>query len=147
MNDIVKEYIASLLALEMCCKDGHYQVKGIDFRQLHMLFDQIINGIDDDSESTLSDMRDAIQEIYFLGKGLNALSGQDMLSIAATLIVPVGDNNIVLIQNAKDALIGCLERVGAILKGNITQGENDLFANQARELQHRLGFLERTLSQ
>jgi hypothetical protein len=145
MNEIVKEYISSLLALEMCCKDGHYQVKGIDFRQLHMIFDEIINGIGDESPS-LGDMRDDIQEIYFLGKGLDALSGQDMLAIATTLVRPVGTNNAELLQNAKDSVIGCLERVGAILKGNITQGENDLFANQARELQHRLGFLERTLS-
>ena len=72
MYDLVKEYLGCLLCLEMTCKDGHYQAKGVNFRQLHELFDTVIEGVDGD---TLGDMRDNIQEIFFLGRGKDAVSG------------------------------------------------------------------------
>lgn len=143
MYDLVKEYIACLLCLEMACKDGHYQAKGIDFRQLHELFDTIIEGVDD---APLSDMRDNIQEIFFLGRGKDAMSGKEMLEIASKWMKAPATTNEELVKNVKECLECALDMLAKILQEDISQGENDLFGNQGRELQHRLGFLNRTLA-
>lgn len=143
MLELVKEYIFELMALELCCKDGHYQASGIDFRQLHELFDTIIEGVDGPS---LSSMRDDIQEVVFLGRNLPACSGKEIVTATADIISEPGKNNQELLEEARGLLNTALETIARLMQKDITQGENDLFASQARELQQRLGFLNRTLS-
>lgn len=143
MLELVKEYIAELMALELCCKDGHYQASGIDFRQLHELFDTIIEGVDG---ASLSSMRDDIQEVVFLGRNLPAYSGKEIVTATADIISEPGKNNQELLEEARGLLNTSLETIARLMQKDITQGENDLFASQARELQQRLGFLNRTLS-
>lgn len=143
MLELVKEYISELMALELCCKDGHYQASGIDFRQLHELFDTVIEGVDGPS---LSSMRDDIQEVVFLGRNLPAYSGKEIVTTTADIISEPGKNNQELLEEARGLLNTALETIARLMQKDITQGENDLFASQARELQQRLGFLNRTLS-
>lgn len=143
MLELVKKYISELMALELCCKDGHYQAAGIDFRQLHELFDTIIEGVDGPS---LSSMRDDIQEVVFLGRDLPAYSGKEIVTTTADIISEPGKNNQELLEEARGLLNTALETIARLMQKDITQGENDLFASQARELQQRLGFLNRTLS-
>ena len=143
MLELVKEYVAELMALELCCKDGHYQASGIDFRQLHELFDTIIEGVDGPS---LSSMRDEIQEVVFLGRNLPAISGKDIVTNTADIISRPGMSNQELLEEARRLINTALETIARLMQKDITQGENDVFASQAKELQQRLGFLNRTLS-
>lgn len=135
MNELVKKHIAQLMCLELCCKDGHYQCKGIDFPQLHELFDKIQDG--------LSEMRDITQEIFFLGRGQDAMAGKEILQIVSGIIQEPGKTNEELIANVKDCLLKTLDNLSDLIKQDLTSGERSLFDDQAKDLQQRMGFLNR----
>lgn len=137
MRELITEYMSTLLALELCCKDGHYQCKGIDFRQLHEIFDTILDGLSED--------RDNIQEVFFMARGEAAVSGKEVAAGAIAKLPEPGKDNITLISNVKTLVEASLELLNKLNDEKLTMGDNDLFAPQARSLQQKLGFLERSL--
>jgi DNA-binding ferritin-like protein len=130
--------LAYLLALELHAKNGHYIVKGSDFLSKHEAYDMIIS-----EWGELSDWRDSIQEVVYLGKGLEAIPSKALMTEALGLLPDSPTSEKVQLDTTKILMDQILANCEDIGKQQITQGEADLLGQIADGLQHKMMILER----
>lgn len=140
IEESARKAISRLLVLELVCKDAHYEAKGMNFRSVHMISDQMINGIS--GGLSLSEMRDNIQEIVMLGHGFHAASGKQIVEYASVKIKEPTDENVALLKAINEQILATLEAfTECLMADDATEGDKDLFATYCQELQHRNALL------
>lgn len=138
MNDNWKNLIVKICAICDLCEDGHLNSYGESFYATHKMFDDI--------KGALHEFPDQIQEIYFGARHIGFVPSGEIRKAEIELLKPV--------KTAKDAarqikvLMADIADITKVIvdADDTTAGENDLAASIARDVQHKLYFIQNFLS-
>lgn len=134
--DSVNNLIAYLTAIQNFAKDIHYSSKGEAFYSKHLLADRI----NDD----LYDFIDSIKEIFFLANETLPLASSEYLKKAIAYIPQLTENDSVNFVSMKNLLSECLILIQEMkTEGEYTEGELTLLGDIAKDLQGKLGLINR----
>lgn len=134
--DNVNNLIGYLTAIQNFAKDIHYSTKGEAFYAKHLLADRIYDGIDD--------YIDSIKETFFLGNDTLPLPSIEYLKKAIGYIPQLTENDSVNFVSMKNLISDCLILIQEMkIKGEYTEGELTLLGDIAKDLQGRLGLVNR----
>ena len=78
------QILARLTAIKGFAKDIHYTATGESFYGIHILMDRVIDGLDD--------FIDSINEVFYMGKGVEPPASREVLKYATAYIPVVSDN-------------------------------------------------------
>ena len=124
-----------LTALEIYCKDAHYNFKGIDFKPLHEWMDEIIE--------PLYDLVDETKEKWFLAMELPVPRGTEINDEAKNYVPDTLGNNEYILNNLL-ALISMAHNT--IQTINVKDaGINDLLGRIDTHLLHHIALLNLAL--
>lgn len=134
--DSINNLIAYLTAIQNFAKDIHYSAKGEAFYSKHLLADRINDDIED--------FIDSIKEIFFLGNETLPLLSSEYLKKAISYIPQLTENDSVNFVSMKNLLSECLVLIQEMkTEGEYTEGELTLLGDIAKDLQGKLGLINR----
>lgn len=136
-----KNIIALAKAINDKAQDGHLNARGATFYSEHMVFAKIQDGIDDD-DSAMSEIPDMVFEIFFGGRGLEYPSSNEIVLLEGSKFGDATSSpmeNGRQVQNLLEEMILQLTEIDASPDSSI--GEKDLCGSLARQMQHRLYFI------
>lgn len=145
LKDMWLQLVALSRAINDKCEDGHLNARGAAFYAIHSTFEKIQEGISDD-DTPLVDMPDLIMEVFYGGRGNPFPTSNEIVDLEKRMLGVPSSDSMELGRQVRDLLIRALELLNDIDSDNDTStGENDLAANLARQLQHRLYFINNFL--
>lgn len=128
------QILARLTAIKGFAKDIHYTADGESFYGIHILMDRVVDGLDD--------FIDSINEIVYMGKGLEPPASREVLKYATAYIPVISDNKGSL--SLLDKLI--IETIDEINSyGTEDRAENSLLDSIAQDLRLKHGLVYRSL--
>ena len=127
--------IYMLTALEIYCKDAHYNFKGIDFKPLHEWMDEIIE--------PLYDLVDEAKEKFYLAKELPVPRGTEINDEAKNYVPDTNGNNEYILNNLL-ALISMAHNTIQTIDIK-DAGINDLLGRIDTHLLHHIALLNLAL--
>jgi hypothetical protein len=130
----MEEIIYKLFGLYGTIKNQHYSANGKDFYQEHIFADRLIDMLD------IMETIDTIQEVFYLGRGLDALPWEAICENAHPLRGEDLRKDIVILLDELDT------QVTVVIHGETSEGEKNVLANLAQNIQNAVGFLNRYLS-
>lgn len=134
--DSVNNLIAYLTAIQNFAKDIHYSSKGEAFYSKHLLADRIFDGTDN--------FIDSIKEIFFLGNETLPLPSSEYLKKAISYIPQLTENDSINFVSMKNLISDCLVLIQEMkTEGEYTEGELTLLGDIAKNLQGKLGLINR----
>lgn len=146
LKDMWLQVVSLSRAINDKCEDGHLNARGVSFYAIHKTFEQVQDGISDDDNS-LTDIPDLVMEVFFGGRGIVFPNSNRILELEKEMLPPASSDALTLGKQIKDLLVRLLELLEDIESDkDTTAGENDLAANLAREMQHRLYFINNFLA-
>lgn len=135
---LLNQRLADTLDLFTQCKQAHWNVKGADFYQLHLLFDELAEKV----EAQVDTIAERVTALGGTAKGTARMAAQ-----ASTL--PEFEATIFEDRACVEALAERFATIGQHVREDIDKAEKlgdagtaDLFTAQVRELDQSLYFLE-----
>lgn len=138
-----EKLLSMLYAIKLGSSDVHYWVSGESFWGKHKFADYIRYGEDED-DHVLSDFIDDINEVCFLGAGLDAPYSKDIISAALEYIPVKTPDQKQMFVNLHNLIYKTLALIEDIMPG-ASAGEANLLGNVAQELQQRYGLIGRLI--
>ena len=132
--DNINNLICFLIALQNFCKDIHYNSKGDAFYSKHLLVDRV--------QDNISDYIDRIKEVCILGNNQQTLPSWEYLSAATGLIPESSESDS---DNFKNLAVLITSVLSLIEQMEGSQGELNLYAAIAEDLQNSLGLVNRQI--
>ena len=132
--DNINNLICFLIALQSFCKDIHYNAKGDAFYSKHLLVDRV--------QENISDYIDRIKEVCILGNNEQTLPSWEYLSAATGLIPEPAESDLDNFRNLAALITSVLSLIEQ-MEGS--QGELNLYASIAEDLQNSLGLVNRQI--
>ena len=132
--DNINNLICFLIALQNFCKDIHYNSKGDAFYSKHLLVDRV--------QENISDYIDRIKEVCILGNNEKTLPSWEYLSAATGLIPEISESDL---DNFKSLAALLTSVLSLIEQMEGSQGEQNLYAAIAEDLQNSLGLINRQI--
>ena len=134
----MKELLSRLLAITNFSKTIHYNCKGENAYSDHLLADKIGDGLDT--------FRDDINEICFLGEGLDTPLSSEVLTSAISFLPEETQDINSLFRSLDDLLVNTLEHIQSLIdnqddENKISFGEENLLGGIAQDLQLKHGLL------
>lgn len=145
LKDMWLQIVALTRAINDKCEDGHLNARGPAFYAIHRTFEKVQEGISDD-DTALADMPDLIMEVFYGGRANPFPSSNEIVDVEKRMLGVPSSDSMELGRQVRDLLVRALELLNDIADDDDTStGENDLAANLARQLQHRLYFINNYL--
>jgi DNA-binding ferritin-like protein len=131
----MKEIIALLNSIYGVAKDLHYSASGNEFYGLHLMYDEIADGI--------MDSIDEIKENYYLFNNLPVPDSKEIFTISASQISITST-----IAELGELIKGCIDTIDEVCKNNdtLTEGNKSMLGDISNDLSKKLGFINRTRS-
>ena len=136
MNDLM----ARLTVIYHYAKDIHYTARGKEFYSTHLLMDRVADGI--------QDFLDSINEVCFMGRGLDTPSAKEILTNAIK-IYPELWTTMGCLEELGDFITGTLENIYEMEQNNngkYMNAEISLLDDIAKDLQLKAGLINQTVS-
>ena len=127
----MKELLSMITAIEYYLKSIHYRSKGESFWSDHIFADKLIDDLDG--------VTDSINEVCFLGEGLDAPLSADVLKNALAFLPEEMTED--MWKHLSDLYCDTLEHLEDI--GEVSSGEQSLLDSIAQKLQQGYGLILR----
>jgi starvation-inducible DNA-binding protein len=138
MCALLNSGLAHLINLQLCAKQAHWNVKGNNFFQLHKLFDEVYESLNDPIDNTA----ERIAALGGLAEGTIAAVVSRSKLTPYSLGITSGIDHL-------ETLSSMFATVGKVVRASIDaadeagdRGTADLFTNLSRELDKQLWFIE-----
>jgi len=137
--------IALAQASDAKAEDGHLNAKGDTFYSVHKTFEAVQDGIEED-DTELDDLPDECFEVFYGGRGLPFPSSNDVTKKMLEFMEAPSSNSRENGKQVRKLFQTMLENLSFIIEHkDTTDGENDLAASIAHQIQHRVYFLNNYL--
>lgn len=132
----MKEILVYLNAIYGVAKDLHYTADGKSFYGLHLMYDEIADG--------LLDNVDEIKENYYLANDEIPPTSKEIFELSLSMMS--GESDILELHNLLDL---CIHHIDEVVnkKINLSEGVKSLLGDISNSLSKKIAFVNRTIIQ
>lgn len=137
----MRDLIVRLTVIKNTAKDIHYQAHGLSFYGIHILMDQVADGLDQ--------YVDDIKENLYLGRGIMPPSSKEIFKLAEAMSTELPNDDYAKVGQLASFISGTLENINELVINTteLMNGDIALLDDIAKDLRKKLGLLKCTVNE